>query len=169
MIKTYPPIHQALLGTCFTWFVTALGSAVVFLEPILPGGPDAHQKFLDTMLGFAGGVMMAASYWSLLAPAIDMSEKDWYGKSIFMHIELPNGIEKDVTYAWMPAAVGFGAGGLFLILGDWVRGYSQLICKIKGTCDSGIPCLVYCLCLWCARFRVCAGELAGAWQMPGFS
>ena len=125
MIKTWSPIEQALLGTCFTWFVTALGSvcamprtrvlafalaradatvataaaaseiafadcvlrlphcaqAVVFLEPILPGGEKVHRKFLDGMLGFAGGVMMAASYWSLLAPAISMSEQDWYGEA----------------------------------------------------------------------------------------
>jgi ZIP family zinc transporter len=60
--------EQALYGTLFTWMVTALGSAVVFIEPLLPGSAGTHQLFLDTMLGFAGGVMIAASYWSLLAP-----------------------------------------------------------------------------------------------------
>eukprot|EP01051_Picozoa_sp_SAG22_P031749 SAG22_NODE_13024_length_421_cov_0.888199_1_plen_49_part_10 len=49
MIKTSTPIEQALMGTCFTWFVTALGSAVVFIVPILPGGKAGHQKFLDCM------------------------------------------------------------------------------------------------------------------------
>ena len=57
------PIIQALLATCFTWFLTALGaSAVFFFKQI-------NRKVLDTMLGFAAGVMIAASYWSLLAPA----------------------------------------------------------------------------------------------------
>ena len=50
-----------------------------------------------------------------------MAEQDWYGKTIFTQIDLSNGIHKEVTYAWMPAAVGFAAGGLFLILGDYVR------------------------------------------------
>ena len=68
MIDGLPPSQQALYGTLFTWFVTALGSGVVFVEPLLPGSHAAHQLFLDTMLGFAGGVMIAASYWSLLAP-----------------------------------------------------------------------------------------------------
>ena len=54
--------EQALYGTLFTWMVTALGSAVVFIEPLLPGSASTHQLFLDTMLGFAGGAMIAASY-----------------------------------------------------------------------------------------------------------
>ena len=155
MIDGLPPSQQALYGTLFTWFVTALGSAVVFVEPILPGSPATHQLFLDTMLGFAGGVMIAASYWSLLAPgaslvrncarasrsppsrclllsslvvpAIAMAEQDWYGKEKFAQIDLSNGISKEVTYAWLPAAVGFAAGGLFLVLGDYVRRPSTLV------------------------------------------
>jgi ZIP family zinc transporter len=83
------PIIQALLATCFTWFLTAAGAALVFLAR------DFSRKVLDGMLGFAGGVMIAASYWSLLAPAIEMSEEG----------PLP---------AWIPAAVGFVLGGLFL-------------------------------------------------------
>ena len=147
MIEGLPPTDQALYGTLFTWFVTAAGAAVVFVEPLLPGSASAHQLFLDTMLGFAGGVMIAASYWSLLAPgltalcpryptypwppliptpaplsaaAISMAEQDWYGKTKFAQIDLSNGIHKEVTYAWLPAAVGFAAGGLFLIVGDYV-------------------------------------------------
>jgi len=84
-----PPIVQALLATCFTWFMTALGAAAVFLAH------KPSRKTMDLMLGFAAGVMIAASYWSLLAPAIEMSE----GKA------LP---------AWFPAVVGFLAGGIFL-------------------------------------------------------
>ena len=84
------PIVQALMGTLFTWFVTALGAALVFVFKTV------NRKVLDTMLGFAAGVMIAASYWSLLAPAIEMSE------------ELSN------LPAWLPAAVGFLLGGAFL-------------------------------------------------------
>jgi ZIP family zinc transporter len=83
------PIIQALLATLFTWFLTALGAAGVFLAK------ELKRKTLDAMLGFAAGVMIAASFWSLLAPAIEMSE----GGS------LP---------AWLPALIGFLAGALFL-------------------------------------------------------
>ncbi|MGC8787317.1 MAG: ZIP family metal transporter [Anaerolineae bacterium] len=83
------PVLQALLATCFTWGMTALGAATVFTAK------DISKRTLNVLLGFAAGVMIAASYWSLLAPAIEMSE----GKSI---------------PAWFPAAVGFLAGGLFL-------------------------------------------------------
>jgi len=84
-----PPVWQALLATCFTWLVTALGAGLVFFFKTI------NRRILDGMLGFASGVMIAASYWSLLAPAIEMAE----------------GLG---TPAWVPAAVGFLAGGLFL-------------------------------------------------------
>ncbi|MCK4657078.1 MAG: ZIP family metal transporter, partial [candidate division Zixibacteria bacterium] len=87
------PVLQALVATGFTWFLTALGAAVVFTTR------ELSRKTLDGMLGFAAGVMIAASYWSLLAPAIEMSE----GKS------LP---------AWIPAVVGFLVGAAFLRLAD---------------------------------------------------
>lgn len=83
------PILQALYATLFTWFVTALGAAFVF------AARSPSRRTLDGMLGFASGVMIAASFWSLLAPAIEMSE----GKA------LP---------AWVPATVGFVAGAVFL-------------------------------------------------------
>lgn len=83
------PVLQALLATCFTWAVTAAGAAVVFTTK------DISRKLLDAMLGFAAGVMIAASYWSLLAPAIEMSK------------------DKGIP-PWMPAVIGFLAGGLFL-------------------------------------------------------
>lgn len=89
------PVLQALLATLFTWFMTALGAAVIFLWE------ETSRKLLDVMLGFAGGVMIAASYWSLLAPAIEMSE----GMG---------------ALSWVPAAVGFLAGGIFLRLIDRV-------------------------------------------------
>ncbi|MCK5005301.1 MAG: ZIP family metal transporter [Candidatus Aminicenantes bacterium] len=83
------PIIQALVATCFTWFMTALGAGVVFLFK------NFNKKAMDGMLGFAAGVMIAASYWSLLAPSIEMAE------------------EMNMV-PWVPAAVGFVFGGAFL-------------------------------------------------------
>ncbi len=83
------PILQALLATGFTWFVTALGAASVFFFRTV------NRKVLDAMLGFAAGVMIAASYWSLLAPAIEMAEQSG-------------------GPAWVPATIGFLLGGAFL-------------------------------------------------------
>jgi ZIP family zinc transporter len=95
------PILQALLATCFTWFVTALGaSVVIFFKSI-------NRQVLDTMLGFAAGVMVAASYWSLLAPAIEMAEES-------------NGP------SWVPATVGFLLGGAFLYAVDKVLPHLHL-------------------------------------------
>jgi ZIP family zinc transporter len=94
-LATFHPVVQALLATLFTWGVTALGAAAVFTTK------DVSKKMLDAMLGFAAGVMIAASFWSLLAPAIEMSAGQ----------RLP---------AWMPAAVGFLLGGVFLRLVDMV-------------------------------------------------
>jgi ZIP family zinc transporter len=87
------PVLQALGATLFTWFVTALGAALVFFFKTI------NRKVLDGMLGFAAGVMIAASYWSLLAPAIEMAEES----------SLP---------AWIPATTGFLLGGLFLYIAD---------------------------------------------------
>jgi zinc transporter, ZIP family len=87
-------IWQALLGTLFTWFMTALGAAVVFVFKTI------NRKVLDGMLGFAAGVMIAASFWSLLAPAIEMAE------------------ESSSLPSWVPATIGFLTGGLFLWIVD---------------------------------------------------
>jgi ZIP family zinc transporter len=86
-------VLQALVATLFTWFVTALGAALVFFFKTI------NRKVLDGMLGFAAGVMIAASFWSLLAPAIEMAEES----------SLP---------AWIPATTGFLMGGLFLYIAD---------------------------------------------------
>lgn len=86
-------VTQALIATLFTWFVTALGAGMVFFFK------EINKKVLNGMLGFAAGVMIAASFWSLLAPAIDMAEAA--GKS-----------------SWIAASVGFLAGGGFLWLAD---------------------------------------------------
>jgi ZIP family zinc transporter len=86
-----------LLATTFTWLVTASGAALVFFFKTM------HRGVLDAMLGFTGGVMVAASFWSLLNPSIEWSEKLYPGLS------------------WMPAAVGFLLGALFLFgLDKWL-------------------------------------------------
>ncbi len=87
-----PPL-RALIAGLFTWGFTALGASGVFLAK-RPG-----QKTLDVMLGFAGGVMVAASFWSLLAPAIEISEELGYP-------------------GWLPPVAGFLAGGAALRLLD---------------------------------------------------
>jgi ZIP family zinc transporter len=89
----FNPILLALFATIFTWGLTALGSGMVFFFK------EIKPKVLNSMLGFAAGVMIAASFWSLLSPAIEMTEKQ-------------GGI------AWVPAVVGFLAGGAFLLLID---------------------------------------------------
>jgi zinc transporter 11 len=99
MIEGQHPVVQALLGTLVTWGFTALGSAMVFVLDV--EDKRTSQKILDGMLGFAGGVMLAASYWSLLAPAIEIAaESELYG---------PEG-----RWAFVPAAVGFTMGALTL-------------------------------------------------------
>ncbi len=87
------PVYQALIATIFTWFMTASGSILVFFFKRI------NKKVLDAMLGFAAGVMIAASYWSLLAPAIEMAQES----------KLP---------AYIPATSGFLLGGFFLWIID---------------------------------------------------
>lgn len=86
------PITQALLATFFTWFVTAVGASLVFLLK------DMNRKIFDGMLGFAAGVMLAASYWSLLSPALELSRQD--------------------MMPWLPVAIGFLLGGIFIRIID---------------------------------------------------
>ena len=67
-LESIGPVNSALIATLFTWFMTLAGaSLVVFFKTM-------HRRLFDGMLGFTGGVMVAASFWSLLAPSIDMSE-----------------------------------------------------------------------------------------------
>lgn len=88
-------LHQSLLAGCFTWGVTALGAAVVFVTRAV------NRRLLDSMMGFAAGVMIAASFWSLLVPAIEMAEAQGVA-------------------SWVPATVGFLLGGAVLRLTDGV-------------------------------------------------
>lgn len=85
-----PPFWLALLATLFTWFVTALGAATVFFFKTV------NRKILDLMMGFSAGVMIAASFWSLLSPAIELSETLGY-------------------ISWLWPAIGFLVGGLFVV------------------------------------------------------
>ena len=91
--STIHPVWAALLATTFTWLVTAAGASLVFFFKNMSRG------VLDPMLGFTGGVMVAASFWSLLAPSIDMSERMG-------------------MVPWFPPAVGFALGALFLYVLD---------------------------------------------------
>ena len=91
--QQFDPVTQALIATLFTWGVTAAGAAMVFFTRTV------NQRLLDSMLGFAAGVMIAASFWSLLAPGIEMAG----------HLgQIP----------WLTAAVGFMGGGIFMRLID---------------------------------------------------
>jgi ZIP family zinc transporter len=102
----FHPVTQALIGTLFTWGMTAAGASLVLFTR------KEHRMLLDVMLGFAAGVMIAASFWSLLAPAIEMSEGG----------PLPK---------WFPAAVGFALGAGFLRLADWFLPHLHLQAPIE--------------------------------------
>jgi ZIP family zinc transporter len=94
-LATLDPILQAFLAGLFTWAITALGALLVVVRGI------RSDAAFDAMLGFASGIMLAASFWSLLAPAIEIAT---------LQQLLP----------WVPAAVGFAAGALFLAVTDRV-------------------------------------------------
>jgi len=102
-LKGYSPVMQGFMGTIFTWGVTALGALMVCVP--IHSTATGQQQVLDAMLGFAAGVMVAASYWSLLAPAIESAENDpMYG---------PDG-----KWAFVPAAGGFFLGAVTMQLAD---------------------------------------------------
>jgi ZIP family zinc transporter len=88
-LSSIHPVLAAFYASLFTWIVTAAGASLVFFFK------GMNRALLDGMLGFTGGVMVAASYWSLLAPSIEMSPGDGFTKVI-------------------PAAVGFGMGAFFI-------------------------------------------------------
>jgi len=91
--QQYSPLTQVLIATLFTWGVTAAGAALVFFSKTI------NQKVMDAMLGFAAGVMIAASFWSLLAPGIEMAEQLGHTP-------------------WLTATIGFLGGGIFMRLTD---------------------------------------------------
>lgn len=91
--QTLDPVLQGLVAGGFTWLLTALGASLVFVRR------DVPPAVLDSMLGFAAGVMIAASFWSLLAPSIELAELQG-------------------AVPWIAAAGGFLAGAAFLRLAD---------------------------------------------------
>ena len=101
---------QALIATTFTWGMTALGATLVFFFR------EIKRKIMDIMLGFAGGVMLAAAFFSLLSPSVEMSR------------ELS-------SYVWLPPAAGFALGALFLYALDRLisKNRSQRACTVLGT------------------------------------
>jgi len=101
------PVLQALIGTLFTWGVTAAGSATIFLVRTF------NRRVMDVMLGFAAGVMIAASYWSLLAPAIAMAESQG-------------------MIPWIPAVVGFLLGAGFLRAADMLIPHLHLYAPLAA-------------------------------------
>ena len=101
---------QALIATLFTWFITALGASVVFLFK------KVNKTVLDAMLGFAAGVMIAATFFSLLSPAIEMAD------NLNM---IP----------WLIVSIGFLAGGLLLYIGDKI--FDKKISKNQENGEKG--------------------------------
>lgn len=93
LLLGYSPVLLALLATLYTYFTTALGASMVFFFRSI------NKKILNSMLGFAAGIMIAASFWSLLKPAIDMAAET-------------------SNHPWFPAVVGFLSGGAFILLVD---------------------------------------------------
>lgn len=104
------PITQALYAGLFTWGLTALGASLVFLFK------SSSRKVLDMSLGFTGGVMIAASFWSLLSPAIN-------------YVEMQNEMGLSNTPSWLPPAVGFFLGALFLYTLDKIIPHLHLFEK----------------------------------------
>lgn len=101
------PIVLALVASLFTWALTALGASMVFFFKKI------NQNVLNSMLGFAAGVMIAASFWSLLNPAIAMAEEQG-------------------SIPWVPAVVGFLAGGAFLLVIDQILPHLHLGSKTEN-------------------------------------
>ncbi|MBT4289860.1 MAG: ZIP family metal transporter [Deltaproteobacteria bacterium] len=92
-IQQFSPVTQAFIATLFTWGVTAAGAGLVLFTK------SVNRKLMDSMLGFAAGVMIAASFWSLLAPGLEMAEQLGHTP-------------------WLTAVIGFMGGGIFMRLTD---------------------------------------------------
>lgn len=118
-LESLNPILLALIGTIFTWLMTAAGASLVFFVKRI------QTWFMDTMMGFAAGVMIAASFWSLLNPAMEMTKGNPF-----------------------PAAIGFLAGGLFLFAADKLLPHEHLseeTCSSEGLKTPGVNPLY---CFW---------------------
>lgn len=105
-IQQFSPVTQALIATLFTWALTAAGASIVFFVKTI------KPKIMDSMLGFAAGVMIAASFWSLLAPGIELAGQ-------MGHIP------------WLTAVIGFMGGGIFMRLTDSLLPHLHLNMNIE--------------------------------------
>ena len=110
----FDPIILALFAGIFTWGMTALGASLIYLRK------EPSRKFLDIMLGFAAGIMLAASFFSLLGPALELAEQG----------SIP---------PWIPVAIGFLLGGLFLRLVDVILPHLHLETAQNGECGCEDP------------------------------
>ncbi|MGE8022883.1 ZIP family metal transporter [Staphylococcus pasteuri] len=110
--ENLPPHFQALIAGIITWLLTALGAASVFIFK------SVNDKVLNSMQGFAAGIMIAASFWSLLQPSIEFS--------------------KDSAVPWLPAAIGFLFGGFFIRGLDFVIPHIHRNAKDKNQQQEGI-------------------------------
>ena len=107
---TQTPIMQALYAGLFTWGLTAFGAALVFLFK------SSNRKVLDMSLGFTGGVMIAASFWSLLSPAIS-------------YVEMQNEMGSSDSPSWLAPTIGFFLGALFLFILDKIIPHLHIFSK----------------------------------------
>ena len=98
LLSNINPIVLSLLATLFTFSITALGAALVYFFK------KVNKTVMDAMLGFAAGVMIAASFWSLLSPSIEMAAS------------------LNMT-SWLVATIGFLSGGILLFIGDKIFNY----------------------------------------------
>ena len=108
MVDTLNPLLLALMAGFFTWAMTSAGAALVFLFK------EINKKILNIMLGFAAGVMVAASFWSLLLPATEIAEQAG-------------------MIEWLPVIIGFSAGGALLMLMD------KVLPHLHPNSKDGIP------------------------------
>jgi ZIP family zinc transporter len=109
-LETLGPMTQALYAGLFTWGLTAIGAALVFLFNA------SNRKVLDCALGFTGGVMIAASFWSLLSPSI-------------AYVEMQNEMGLSTMPPWLPPAIGFFLGALFLFVLDKIIPHLHIFAK----------------------------------------
>ena len=106
------PVMQALYAGLFTWVLTAAGAALVFFFK------SSNRKFLDAALGFTGGVMIAASFWSLLSPAINF-------------VEIQNNLGQTTMPSFLPPAIGFFLGAGFMFTLDKMVPHLHIFGKIE--------------------------------------
>lgn len=121
-LREVNPIVLAFIATLFTYLVTVLGAAVVFVFKKI------RKNIMDAMLGFAAGVMIAASFFSLLGPAIDMAD------SLKM---IP----------WIVCSLGFLCGGILLFVGDKVFNYFDKKISKKRNMERDVKSFKRCLML----------------------